>query len=87
MYNPADVQSINGIRLIISPNRLKYELPAEVIPGVPWPKGFREDFNSWSEKFIGTFNLLPKGQMYLVGGKTFMVRREDYVRIQNLMHP
>jgi hypothetical protein len=93
MYNlydlpyPINHQKLGGIKLIISPDRLKYELPTEVIPGVPWPEGFREEINNWSKEFIGTFNLLPKGQMYLVGGKTFMVRREDFVKIQNLLNP
>lgn len=30
-----------------------YRLPAELIPGVPWPADFREDFNRWATSFFG----------------------------------
>lgn len=31
----------------------RYTLPPEVMPGVPWPPYFRNEFNHWSMSFLG----------------------------------
>ena len=60
--------TLHGMRIIESPDRPRYVLPEEVIPGVPWPPGFREDFNRWSVDFLGTWNVVPPGVAYFFEG-------------------
>lgn len=54
---------IYGMSVRLVPDRPRYELPAEVIPGVPWPAGFREEINAWAKGFLGhSGNLLEDGR-------------------------
>jgi hypothetical protein len=55
--------SIYGMSIQVSPDVPKYELPEELLPGVPWPESFREYINEWSRDFIGTTNLLRDGEV------------------------
>lgn len=73
-----------GINVIESPDRPRYTLPAEVIQGVPWPPGFREEINRWSVEFLGTVNYLPRGTAYVIGSGYAVMRPEDVVKIINL---
>ncbi len=52
----------------------RYVLPDEVIPGVPWPAGFRDDINTWSLAFLGASYLMSEGQAFIIGGHTVVVR-------------
>lgn len=70
-----------GLRVQVSADHPRYVLPPEVIPGVPWPPGFRDEINSWSKSYLGTWNLLSKGQVIVIGGHTWLVRPEDYERL------
>ena len=87
MHNPFDqvgFGSIAGIRVFESPDSPRYQLPAEVIPGVPWPPGFREDINAWALSFLGTVNTLPRGTVMMMPGSGFaMMRPEDLVLLRN----
>lgn len=57
------VGSIYGMSVCVVPDRPRYELPAEVMPGVPWPAGFREEINAWAASFLGrSGNLLEDGR-------------------------
>lgn len=73
-----------GFDIVESPNRPRYVLPEEIIPGVPWKPGFREEINKWSLEFLGTVNVVPKGQVYILNNKTALMRPEDIVRIQTI---
>lgn len=73
-----------GMNVVKSPDIPRYELPAELLPGIPWPPGFREEFNQWSRSFLGTTNLLPRGVTYVLGGHTLVIRSEDVVKISNV---
>ena len=61
------MHNIFGLPIHVSPDHNKYTLPEEVIRGVPWPKGFREEINKWSRDFIGIHNLVADGQVLKVG--------------------
>lgn len=62
----------------------RYELPAELMPGIPWPPGFRDSINQWSREFLGTTNLVPRGHAFVLGGSHVVMRSEDVVKISNL---
>jgi hypothetical protein len=60
-------------------------LPPEVIPGVPWPPGFRDEINAWSLSFLGTYNVIPPGSaLFVMGGHTAFVRPEAMVMLRNI---
>lgn len=73
-----------GMNVIESPDVPRYTLPAEVIPGVPWPPGFRDDINRWSRSFLGTTNVVPRGMAYVLGGRSIVMRPGDVVKISGL---
>jgi len=60
-------QTLYGLPVQISPDRPRYVLPKEVMPGVPWPAGFRAEINNWAGSFLGTWNLLDDSQAYRFG--------------------
>lgn len=72
----ADVSRLYGLPIVVSPDRPKYVLPEWLVPGVvPWPPGFRDEINAWSTDFLGTWNMIPDGQMITglaAGGAIFM---------------
>ena len=76
--------TIFGMKVVISPNRPRYVLPEEIIPGVPWKPGFRDEINKWSLEFLGTTNVLPKGEAYIINNNTVMLRPEDAVKLRNI---
>ncbi len=57
-------QKILGMDVIVVNDTPKYVLPEEVLPGVPWPPGFRDEFNAWSKGFLGATNVLSDWQAY-----------------------
>lgn len=81
-FNPFSL-SLLGLDIIESREIPRYTLPEEVIPGVPWPPGFRDEINSWSRKFLGTSNVVPRGMCYVMGHRMVM-RPEDVVKISNI---
>ncbi len=50
-----------GMQVVEAKEFPKYILPNEVIPGVPWPPGFKEEIDKWSREFLGMTTLCPKG--------------------------
>jgi hypothetical protein len=75
---------IGGLDVIESPDVPRYVLPEEVIPGVPWPPGFRDEINHWSREFLGTTNMLPPGMSYVIAGRYAVMRRSDVVKLINI---
>jgi len=75
-------QSLFGMKVIIAPQHPKYALPQEVIPGVPWPAGFRDEINSWSKQFLGTWCTLKRGEVFVMGN-TFQVHPADYEKLKH----
>lgn len=57
------MNTILGINVIVVPDQARYQLPAEVMPGVPWPPGFREEVNAWARGFFRPVNLLRDGEV------------------------
>jgi hypothetical protein len=70
-------KTIFGMKVVISPDIPKYVLPEEVMPGVPWPPGFRDEMNRWALSACGVTNLVPRGTAYVIGGKQVMVNPLD----------
>lgn len=62
-------QSFMGMRIVVSPYRPKYQLPADVTV----PQAFREDFDRWALEFFGTTNLVPDGQMLVIRGRELVM--------------
>lgn len=56
-----------GHRVVVSQDALRYALPKEVAPGVPWPAGFRDEINAWSRSFFGITNIVRDGECYFLG--------------------
>ena len=83
-YNPLGLDFF-GLKVIQSEDRPRYVLPKEVIPGVPWPPGFREKINTWSTEFLGTTNMLPKGAVFILANQYVIMRPRDVVKISNLI--
>lgn len=73
-----------GFDVIESPDVPRYTLPEEVIPGVPWPPGFREEINRWSRSYLGTTNVVPRGMAYVIGNRYAVMRPSDVLEIINI---
>jgi len=73
-----------GMDVIESKDQPRYTLPEEVIPGVPWPPGFRDDINAWSHSFLGTTNIIPRGTFYVIGNRCVIGRPSDVVKISGV---
>jgi len=68
----------SGYRVVVSEDSPKYTLPEELIPGVPWPPGFRDEINTWSKSFLGYHNNLKPGQSYVIEDHTIVVHPTVY---------
>lgn len=73
-----------GLDIVTSPDVPRYTLPAELMPGVPWPPGFRDDLNRWSRSFLGTTNVLPRGMSYVLAGHTVVMHPKDLVHLSSI---
>ena len=80
LYTTGNLHQFLGMRFVQAAMYPKYELPKEIIPGVPWPPGFREEINAWSKEFLGQTCLVPTGIAYVINGDTVIVHPEDYKR-------
>jgi hypothetical protein len=74
-----------GMQIIESPDLNRYTLPEEILPGVPWPPGFRDDLNRWSRSFLGTTNALPRGTTYVLNNRAIVMRPEDILKISTIV--
>lgn len=75
-----------GMQIIEAEEVPRYILPSEVIPGVPWPEGFKEEFDKWSRNFLGTIPLVPKGTVMMMHTAfgTKIIAPKDIVRMLNM---
>jgi hypothetical protein len=48
-----------GMKVVVARSTPRYTLPAEVMPGVPWPEGFREETNAWARRVCGETCIVP----------------------------
>lgn len=55
-------QTIYGMPIVVVPDAVR-ALPDEVMPGVPWPPGFKQEIDAWMRSFFKPRNLVPDGQM------------------------
>lgn len=91
MYDPLDLFGLRrlggadlfGLRVIEAPEHARYTLPEEVIPGVPWPPGFRDEINRWSRSFLGTTCVVKPGEMLMIGGGMVVARPRDVALLIN----
>jgi hypothetical protein len=75
---------LGGLDIIKSPDVPRYVLPEEVIPGVPWPPGFRDEINRWSRDFLGTTNVVPLGIAYVIANRYAVMRPADVLKLTNI---
>lgn len=80
-----DVFAFAGMKIVESPDVPRYTLPEEVIPGVPWPAGFRDEINRWSRSFLGTTNVVPRGTIYMLDNRMAVMHPSDMVKIRSLL--
>lgn len=73
-----------GMRIIEAPVIPRYQLPAELIPGVPWDPAFRAEINAWAKDFLGGGCLVPDDQAYIIGRDTVMVSPRTYALLKGL---
>lgn len=88
-YRPT-VQHIAGSRVFVVPDYYyipRYTLPEEVLPGVSWPAGFREDFNAWSVSFLGLrpYPLIRSGSAYRLANGDLYMAESDFNRVKALL--
>jgi hypothetical protein len=76
------IDTLYGLTAQISPDRPRYTLSAEVLPGVPWPKGFRQEINNWSVNFLGTWNVVGDDKAYRLGN-VVVVSPRLYEKLRN----
>ena len=76
--------SIFGMKITAAKEFPRYTLPAEVIPGVPWPPGFRDEINDWSRDFLGMTCIVPRGVMYVCNDKSAVMHPKDFAMIKKL---
>lgn len=84
MLHPFQGRALLGMTLVESLDMPRYTLPAEVIPGVPWPPGFRDDFNCWSLSFLGLTNAVPRGMAYVLANQFVVMRPDDMAALKML---
>lgn len=69
--------ALMGMSVQISPDRPRYVLPEELMPGVPWPEGFRDSINTWARGFFKGWNLMEDGQVISTNNTLFMNPRTE----------
>lgn len=81
------MHNLFGMQIIEAKEYPRYVLPNEIIPGVPWPDGFKEEIDKWSREFLGTVSLVPKGTMMIMhtafGSK--IIAPKDVVHMINML--
>jgi len=71
-----------GMRVVVAPSTPRYTLPAEVMPGVPWPDGFREETNAWARRVCGETCMVPDDKMMVLGNNTVYISPRMYERVR-----
>lgn len=64
--------SIYGTDVVVSHDRPKYQLPEEIMPGVPYGAEFRKEINEWAREFLGKDNLIKDGEAVKMGNVIFV---------------
>lgn len=72
-----------GMKVVESPDVPRYTLPEEIMPGVPWPPGFRDEINRWSRSFLGTTNVVPRGTVFMLGNSMAVMHPKDSLMLTN----
>lgn len=75
------MNSLYGMPIYVSKDRPNYVLPDEVIPGVPWPPGFKQEIDEWSFHYLGTWNPIPVGKYYVINDSQIHMNEHDYVKV------
>lgn len=71
-----------GYNVVIAGEVPRYTLPECLLPGVPLPKEFRDEFNAWSREFLGITYSIVRGTSYVVG-RTVYMHPDDYQAVRN----
>jgi hypothetical protein len=79
MTRPQSIFASNGIKIVVSPDRPKFQIS----PDCPLTDDFRIEMNAWCLSFFGTDNLVPDNQALDVDGVTY-VNPRTFARLQAL---
>lgn len=82
MNNPLHTDTIMGLRIIKARQIPRYVLPREVLPGIPWPEGFLDSFDTWANQHLGYLSLQPEGKMYMLGPNTLVMHPSDLIKLR-----
>ena len=74
----------DGIRISVVPDTPRYSLPAEVLPGVPWPAGFRDHINTWARGYFRSTNIIPDGQCIVLPGDEVVCSPRTYAALREI---
>jgi hypothetical protein len=79
------LSSLFGIDIHEAPMIPRYQLPEELIPGVPWDPKFRAEINAWAKNFLGYTCVVPRDTVYMIhAGKTAIMHPLDAVKLINV---
>lgn len=76
--------TVMGMKVQVAPTRYRYQLPREIMPGLPWPDDFREDINRWARQACGSLCIVPDGQV-LFSGDTIIVNERTLVSLKSAL--
>ena len=71
-----------GMKVVVARSTPRYTLPTEVMPGVPWPEGFREETNAWARRVCGETCIVPDDKMMVLGNDTIYISPRTYERVR-----
>lgn len=77
------VSDLFGMKVRLQPQLRGYYLPEEIMPGLPWPPGFKEDFDKWSEAFYTPRDMFP-GQMIILADGTTLLPEDAYHSLMSI---
>jgi len=75
---------LHGLAVRALPVTPRYVLPDEVMPGVPWPDGFKRSTDAWARVYCGTHCLIEPGVMLATKDVVYL-HPETYIELRKQM--
>lgn len=72
MIGDARPETFGGLRVVVVKDRPRYTLPAELLPGVPWPAAFKAEIDAWAAGFFAPLSDVADGMAYRQGSTVYM---------------
>jgi hypothetical protein len=68
------------MQVVISPDVPRYVLSNEIMPGLPWPPGFKQEVDAWALEVCGTHNLLGD-TVLIMNEHTLVMSKQTYAQL------